>query len=96
MTTRETGGLSGAYFAVRRTDCTEVGGMREKLPNSYNDVDLGFKLKELGKKLMYGPSIQFVDYENISRDPTVGEEKIALSWRRWGRYFENDPYFSIT
>jgi GT2 family glycosyltransferase len=91
MTTRETGGLSGACFAVRRTDYIEVGGMCEELPSSYNDVDLGFKLRELGKKLMYVPSIQFVHYESISRDPTVGEEETALIWRRWGRYFEHDP-----
>jgi GT2 family glycosyltransferase len=92
MTTRETGGLSGACFALRRTDYIEVGGMCEELPSSYNDVDLGFKLKELGKKLMYVPSIQFVHYESISRDPTVGEEETALIWRRWGRFFEHDPF----
>jgi GT2 family glycosyltransferase len=91
MTIRETGGLSGACFAVRRADYIEVGGMCEELPSSYNDVDLGFKLKEFGKKLMYVPSIQFVHYESISRDPTVGEEETALIWRRWGRYFEHDP-----
>ena len=92
MNTREVGGLSGACFAVRRTDYIEVGGMCEELPSSYNDVDLGFKLKGLGKKLMYVPSIQFVHYESISRDPSVGEEETALIWRRWGRYFEHDPY----
>ena len=91
MTTRETSGLSGACFAVRRTDYVEVGGMCEELPSSYNDVDLGFKLKETGKKLMYVPSIQFVHYESMSRDPTVGKEETALIWRRWGRYFEHDP-----
>jgi len=91
MTTREIGGLSGACFAVRRVYYMEVGGMCEELPNSYNDVDLGFKLKGLGKKLMYEPRIQFVHYESISRNPTVGEEETALIWRRWGRYFEHDP-----
>jgi GT2 family glycosyltransferase len=91
MTTRETCGLSGACFAVRRNDYVEVGGMCEELPSSYNDVDLGFKLKELGKKLMYVPRIQFVHYESISRDPTVGEEETALIWQRWGRFFEHDP-----
>ena len=91
MTTRETSGLSGACFAVRRTDYVEVGGMCEELPSSYNDVDLGFKLKETGKKLMYVPSIQFMHYESMSRDPTVGTEETALIWRRWGRYFEHDP-----
>ena len=91
MTTRETGGLSGACFAVRLTDYIAVGGMCEELPSSYNDVDLGFKLKELDKRLMYLPSIQFVHYESVSRDPTVGEEETRLIWRRWGRYFEHDP-----
>ena len=91
MTTRETSGLSGACFAVRLTDYVEVGGMCEELPSSYNDVDLGFKLKETGKKLMYVPSIQFVHYESMSRNPTVSTEENALIWRRWGRYFDHDP-----
>ena len=91
MTTRETSGLSGACFAVRHTDYVEVGGMCEELPSSYNDVDLGFKIKEAGKKLMYVPSIQFVHYESMSRNPTVGKDETALIWRRWGRYFDNDP-----
>ena len=91
MTPRETSGLSGACFAVRHTDYVGVGGMCEELPSSYNDVDLGFKLKETGKKLMYLPSIQFVHYESMSRNPTVGVEETALIWRRWGRYFDHDP-----
>ena len=91
MTTRETSGLSGACFAVRHTDYVEVGGMCEELPSSYNDVDLGFKLKATGKKLMYVPSIQFVHYESMSRNPTAGTEETALVWRRWGRYFDHDP-----
>ena len=91
MTTRETSGLSGACFAVRHTDYVEVGGMCEELPSSYNDVDLGFKIKETGKKLMYIPSIQFMHYESMSRNPTVSKEETALIWRRWGRYFDNDP-----
>lgn len=95
MTSRETSGLSGACFAVRRTDYVEVGGMCEELPSSYNDVDLGFKLKETGKKLMYVPSIQFVHYESMSRDPTVGTEETALIWRRWGRYFDHDPLVQL-
>jgi GT2 family glycosyltransferase len=49
MTTRATSGLSGACFAVRRTGFVEVGGMYEELRSSYNDVDLGFKLKSLIK-----------------------------------------------
>jgi len=62
MTTRETNGLSGACFAVRRTDYVEVGVVCEEPPSRHNDVDLGIKLKESGKKLMYVPSIQFVHY----------------------------------
>jgi GT2 family glycosyltransferase len=93
MSTRETNGLSGACFAVRHGDYIEVGGMCEDLPNSYNDVDLGFKLKELGKILIYDPRIQFVHYESVSRDPTVNETETALIKRRWGRYFEYEKTF---
>ena len=96
MTTREVGGLSGACFALRRSDFMEVGGMCEELPSSYNDVDLGFKIKGLDKKLIYLPSVQFTHYESISRDPTAGTEETSLIWRRWGRYFEYDPYLKST
>jgi len=41
--------------------------------------------------LMYVPSIQFVHYESMSRDPTVDTEETALISHRWGRYFDHDP-----
>lgn len=91
---RECGGLSGACFAVRKAAYVAVGGMCEKLPNSYNDVDLGFKLQTLQKRLMYIPSIRFVHYESISRNPSVGTEETALIWARWGRHFEHDPFMT--
>lgn len=92
MEPRTCDGLSGACFAVRRSDYMLVGGMCEEFPNSYNDVDLGFKIQTLEKRLMYVPSIRFVHYESISRNPIVGEAETELLWRRWARFFDSVPY----
>lgn len=89
-TKREVGGLSGACFAVRREVFMEVGGMCELLPESYNDVDLGFKILESGRSLVFNPAIRFTHFESASRDPKVKPEDFEFITRRWGRYFRND------
>jgi len=92
QTLRETSGLSGACFAVKRTAFEAVGGMCELLPNSYNDVDLGFKLMTSGWSLLYDPALKFVHLGSASRDPKVNEQESQLIGSRWGRYFDQDPY----
>jgi GT2 family glycosyltransferase len=92
MFPRECSGLSGACLAVRREDFLEVGGMCIDLPNSYNDVDLCFKLLAKGKRLLYTPEFRFLHFESASRNPTVDHAATELIHRRWGRYLKADPY----
>ena len=61
---------------MRRTDYVEVSGMCEELPQRYSGVGLGLKLKATSKKPMYVPSIQFVHYESMLRNPTLGRRKL--------------------
>jgi len=89
---REVSGLSGACLAVKRTAFEQVGGMCEALPNSYNDVDLSFKLLAQGWSLLYEPTLRFVHFESASREPKVNEQESQLIASRWGRYFDQDPY----
>ena len=91
-TERQVGGLSGACFAVRRDLFLEVGGMCELLPESYNDVDLGFKILGTGKSLIFNPAIRFTHFESATRDPKVKPEDFEFISRRWGRHFRHDPY----
>ena len=68
------------------------GGMCELLPESYNDVDLGFKILESGRTLIFNPEIRFTHFESASRDPKVKPEDFEFIARRWGRYFRNDRF----
>jgi GT2 family glycosyltransferase len=89
---REVSGLSGACLAVKRSAFEHVGGMCEALPNSYNDVDLGFKLLAQGWSLLYEPNLKFIHFESASREPTVDPFEFELISSRWGRFFERDPF----
>jgi GT2 family glycosyltransferase len=89
---REASGLSGACFAMRRDDFLKVGGMCLALGNSYNDVDLGFKLMNHGLNLVYTSEFRFIHYESASRDPRVEDADIELVRARWGRWLERDPF----
>jgi GT2 family glycosyltransferase len=90
--TREASGLSGACIAVRRDDYLQVGGMCTALANSYNDVDLGFKLIRRGMNLIYTPEFRFVHFESASRNPQVEQADLAVVRARWGAYLDRDPF----
>jgi GT2 family glycosyltransferase len=89
---REVSGLSGACIAVRRDDYLQVGGMCTALANSYNDVDLGFKLIRRGLNLVYTPEFRFVHFESASRNPRVEQADLDLVRARWGAYLDRDPF----
>jgi GT2 family glycosyltransferase len=89
---REVGGLSGACLAIDRNVFLSVGGFCEQLPFSYNDVDLGFKVLDLGLHLLYSPEICFFHWESASRNPVISEEETMFIRARWGRQFEVDRF----
>jgi GT2 family glycosyltransferase len=89
---RECSGLPGALLALRRELYFRVGGLCESLPNSYNDVDLGFKLLREQKHLIYSPEIRFLHHESASRIPIVDDHANSLIQRRWGSLLRRDPF----
>jgi GT2 family glycosyltransferase len=91
-TQREVSGLSGACIAMRRDDYLQVGGMCVDLAEGYNDVDLGFKVLSVEKSLLFNPALRFVHFESASRDPSVNTSEFEFVSRRWGRFFDSDPY----
>ena len=53
MVNRECSGLTAACAALRREVFDEVGGLCEALPINFNDVDLSYKLRHLGYRLVW-------------------------------------------
>ncbi len=58
--------LTGASLLVRKEKFFEVEKFNESFWNGYEDVDLCFKLQELGGKLIYEPRSIVIHYESQS------------------------------
>lgn len=70
---REVDYCSGASLMVRRDFFAEVGGFDEFfLPAYYEDVDLAFKARERGLKVVYEPRSVIVHLEGKSHGTDVG------------------------
>lgn len=89
---REVFGVTGACLTIRRNVYEEVGGMSTLFPNNFNDIDLCFKVRQHGYRIMWTPNSILWHYESMSRNPSVLEEESQLLRSRWGRLFGKDPY----
>ena len=83
---RETDYCSGASVMVRRELFMELGGFEPALaPAYYEDVDLAFRLRERGMKVLYQPRSEVVHLEGMSHgtDVTAGVKAHQLVNQRW-------------
>lgn len=89
---REVDYVSGASLMIRRADFERAGGLSLDLcPAYYDDVDLAFKIRELGLRVIYTPFSEVIHYEGISNGTDiktgikkfqeVNKEKFKSSWR---------------
>jgi GT2 family glycosyltransferase len=85
-------GVTAACAAIRRAVFLEVGGLSERFPNCYNDVDFGFKLLDAGYRIVWTPHAQLHHFESLSRDPRESPAEADELQRRWGRRLGDDPY----
>ena len=69
-------GVTAACAALRRATYDEVGGLSLEFPNSFNDVDLAFKLLLRGLRVIWTPFAQLYHFESLSRDPAVSTEEV--------------------
>ena len=69
---RETDYCSGASVLVRRSVWDELGGFDEAFaPAYYEDVDLAFRIRARGLKVMYEPRSVVVHHEGVSHGDDV-------------------------
>jgi glycosyltransferase involved in cell wall biosynthesis len=95
---------SGASLLIRTELFTKLGGFDPLFaPAYYEDVDICFGVRSLGKRVVYQPASRLIHYEGITagRDTQVGvkhyqivnREKFAEKWREVleRENFENRP-----
>ncbi len=82
---REVSGVTGACAAMRRDVYFEVGGFTELLPGNFNDVDLSYKVRHAGYRIVWTAACQMYHFESVTRIPEVKAWEKDVTVGRWGR-----------
>ncbi len=102
---REVSLICGACLAIRKDVFDQIGGYDGvNAPISHSDVDLCFRVRELGKTCLYTPhatlihighmSIGETEKAEIRRGTKPNKDKSDIFLlRRWGKAVSYDPYF---
>jgi O-antigen biosynthesis protein len=100
QSTRNTSALSAACLLMPKTLFDEIGGFDEvNTPIMHSDVDLCFRIREAGYRLVYTPFATLTHTGHASlcqADDPKGKSALAdlFLLRRWGGFIAEDPYFT--
>ncbi|QBX54304.1 glycosyltransferase [Nocardioides seonyuensis] len=91
---RETSGVTAACAAMRRDTFLEVGGFAEGLPVNFNDVDLCYKVRRQGLRIVYVAAVELFHFESRTREGSVHDWERNIVRGRWG-FPEADPFVDV-
>lgn len=93
--TRDVSAVTGACLAIRASIFREVGGFAEAFPVNYNDVDLCFRVRAAGYRIVYDAGAVLQHSECQSRTGVVTWEEWQRWYERWHEVIERgDPFYS--
>ncbi|MEO7167373.1 MAG: glycosyltransferase family 2 protein [Spartobacteria bacterium] len=93
--TRNYSSVTGACLLTRREVFEEVGGFdEERLPVTFNDVDLCLKMRRAGYLIVYTPFAKLYHHESASRRRSVEALETEVMRERWPDYLKHDPYYN--
>jgi len=75
LTRRDAGWLSGAFLMVRRSVFDQLGGFDESYFMYFEDVDLGYRIGQLGFRNIYEPNAEVV---HTGAHSTRGDESTRM------------------
>jgi len=101
QSTRDCSILSAACLAIPKKIFERVDGFDEQnTPISHSDIDLSFKIRDLGYLLVYTPFVILRHYGHRSIGAVTDKEKKKISYlpdlfllNRWGEKISYDPYY---
>jgi GT2 family glycosyltransferase len=82
---REVSGVTGACVGMRRETFLDAGGFNEGFPNNYNDVDLCYKVRRAGYRIVWIAACELFHFESATRDNRVSGRERKMMAARWGR-----------
>ena len=97
---RTVSALSAACLLMRRDVFVDIGGYDEvNTPIMHSDLDLSFKIRDKGLRLVYMPEAELTHVGHLSIKK-IESKKVAHSpkadaylLKRWAKYIAYDPYF---
>jgi GT2 family glycosyltransferase len=93
--TRNYSSVTGACLLTRRDVFEEVGGFdEERLPVTFNDVDLCLKMRRAGYLIVYTPFAKLYHHESASRRRSVEALETEVMRERWPDLLARDPYYN--
>lgn len=93
--TRNYSSVTGACLMTRREVFNEVGGFdEERLPVTFNDVDLCLKLHRAGYLIVYTPFAKLYHHESATRRRSVEALETDVMRERWPDFLERDPFYN--
>lgn len=89
----ERSGVTFAAVALRREQFLAYGGLSERFPRSFNDVDFCNKLLADGYRIICNGQRALYHFESLTRDPKVEQDEVESLYRYWGSKLSSpDPY----
>jgi O-antigen biosynthesis protein len=92
--TRNYSAVTGACLLTRRDVFDEVGGLDERLPVSFGDVDLCLKMRRAGYVIVYTPFAKLYHHGSDVHRQTIKPNEATLMRERWPELLERDPYYN--
>jgi GT2 family glycosyltransferase len=88
----EASGVTGACMALKREVIDKISGWSEHFPNSFNDVDLCFKVRELNFSVLQANRVHLYHYESKTRSPEVYTSHHQDLQKRWKQFLDHEDY----
>jgi GT2 family glycosyltransferase len=93
--TRNYSAVTGACLLTRRDVFNKVLGFdEERLPVTFNDVDLCLKIRRAGYLVVYTPFARLYHHESGTRRRTVEPMETGVMRERWAAVLDDDPYYN--
>lgn len=88
----EASGVTGACMALRREVVNDISGWSEEFPNSFNDVDLCFKVRERGLSVIQANKVKLIHHESKTRTAEVYTSHHKDLVKKWTHYINNEDF----
>lgn len=93
--------VTAACMVVKREIFDAVGGFDESLPVAFNDVDFCLKIRSMGARILWTPSVEMYHHESVTLGPHDSHRRLRQYLRdfeimryRWGNVLDTDPCYN--